>query len=113
MKCNEILVKNQYGLLAILCLLIVILGIQIKLATGLNTAKQTTPSSPTNISLYPGFITKNNGQIFWHSQKPVFDEDNKQWINLKAVDITNCINDPWPAESGGEKLILEVRNYEK
>lgn len=69
-------------------------------------------SKSSTIFLYPGYITKTNGKILWHSQKPVFDEENEQWINLKAVDVTNCIHDPWPAETGGEKLILEVKDYD-
>jgi len=62
------------------------------------------------VFLYPGFITKMNGRIFWHSQKPLFLEEHKDWDYSKAVNVTGCIYDPWPFTNGDSNLVLEISN---
>lgn len=64
----------------------------------------------SSISLYPGYLTKLNGKILWHPQKPIFDEFNNDWNRNKSVDVTGCIFDPWPFTQGDQDLLLEIRN---
>jgi hypothetical protein len=61
------------------------------------------------IYLYPGFLTKGQrGRILWHPQKPSYNENKKDWEEIKAIDVTNCIYDPWPYTGGDRDCIMEV-----
>jgi len=62
------------------------------------------------IWLYPGFLTKGlKGKLLWHGKEPIFDEKNNDWTAKQAVDVTNCINDPWPFIEGGRECCLTIK----
>ena len=64
---------------------------------------------PSSIFLYPGFVTKGQkGRILWHPGLPSCDARENDWETNKAVDITNCIHDPWPFVAGGKSCCMEV-----
>lgn len=67
-------------------------------------------SKGSAISFYPGYMTKMNGKIWWHPQKPVFNEEENDWYKSGAIEVTGCTFDPWPFTSGSKDLILEIKN---
>ncbi len=64
----------------------------------------------SSICLYPGYLTKVNGKILWHPQKPTFNLIIDDWEKDKSVDVTGCIFDPWPFTQGNQDLLLEIKN---
>lgn len=60
------------------------------------------------INLYPGFVTKSQGRIFWHPSKPKFLVDINSWHTKTMCEITSCVNDPWPFVDGGPNCLMEV-----
>jgi hypothetical protein len=59
------------------------------------------------IYLYPGYLTKGLlGRMLWHPTQPVFDQQFNDWSNTRAVDVSSCIQDPWPDCAGGPECIL-------
>jgi len=67
-------------------------------------------SKNSSVCLYPGYLTKLNGQILWHPQKPGFNDINSDWNKDKSVDVTGCIFDPWPFTQGNKDLLIEITN---
>jgi hypothetical protein len=69
---------------------------------------------PTTIFLYPGYITKGlKGRLVWHPKMPDFDPKMNDWIADKSVEITSCINDPWPFIEGGKECMIEIDHPKK
>lgn len=63
----------------------------------------------STIFLYPGYVTKGQkGRIFWHPAMPDFDPKQNDWDQKKAVELTNCIHDPWPSVEGGKECMIEI-----
>lgn len=61
-----------------------------------------------SIPLYPGHVAKAQGKIFWFPAPPEFDETSETWTGKGMVEITSCINDPWPEGPGGRKTIVRT-----
>lgn len=62
----------------------------------------------TDISLYPGYLLKENGRLFWCSNKPVLNDGG--WTKINPVEVTGCVFDPFPYTSGDEKSLIEIKN---
>lgn len=65
-------------------------------------SQQTAKTS--SFCLYPGYLTKENGRIYWTEQAPV--RQNNKWVKTNSVDVTNCIFDPFPYTSGDQNSVL-------
>lgn len=65
-------------------------------------SQQTAKTS--SFCLYPGYLTKENGRVYWTEQAPV--RQNNKWIKTNGVDVTDCIFDPFPYTSGDQNSIL-------
>jgi hypothetical protein len=62
------------------------------------------------VFIYPGFLTKGlKGTIRWHPDMPSFDRQRSDWDDRGCVDLTRCVNDPWPDSEGGALCFMEVR----
>ena len=64
---------------------------------------------PSPIFLYPGFVTKGQkGKLLWHPVLPAFDAKENDWVSTRAIEVTNCIHDPWPFIAGGKDCCTEI-----
>lgn len=66
------------------------------------------PELIPTIPLYPGHVAKAQGRLFWFPATPNFDEQDKIWVGRGRVEITSCINDPWPEGPGGKDAIIKT-----
>lgn len=64
-----------------------------------------TKNVQSSVSLYPGYLVKDSGRLYWFSEKPEFIG---HWDKKNSVEVTSCIFDPWPYGEGGEKFITKV-----
>jgi len=61
------------------------------------------------VFLYPGFVTKGlKGILLWHPKRPEFNTQENDWKTDNSVNITDCINDPFPYSDGGQSCVIEV-----
>jgi hypothetical protein len=61
----------------------------------------------SDIYLYPGYVIKENGKLFWCAREPVY---NNKWEKDNFVEVTNCIYDPFPYSSGSKETIIKINN---
>lgn len=69
-------------------------------------SQQTVKTS--SFCLYPGYLTKENGRIYWTEQAPV--RQNDKWIKTNSVDVTDCIFDPFPYSQGDENTTIKINS---
>ncbi len=64
-----------------------------------------TKNTQSSVFLYPGYLVKEAGRLFWYPEKPEF---SNRWDRANSIEVTSCIFDPWPYTEGGEKFIMKV-----
>ena len=69
----------------------------------------TPPWQPPTGIFRPGWVVRDlNGEVWWSSSEPEFDEDILEWLAGGAMEeITESINIEWP-DITGEKAIWQV-----
>jgi hypothetical protein len=61
----------------------------------------------SEVSIYPGYLVKEKGRLFWCSKKPVLNDGG--WAKINPIEVTDCVFDPFPYTSGDEKSLLEIK----
>jgi|688.fasta_scaffold25606_14 hypothetical protein len=61
----------------------------------------------SEVSLYPGYLIKEKGRIFWCSKRPILNDGG--WAKINPIEVTDCVFDPFPYTSGDEKSLLEIK----
>lgn len=64
------------------------------------------------ICLYPGYLTKGmHGKLVWHPRLPRFNNVLNDWSEEDtSVNVSPCIQDPWPDYFGGRDCIMQITN---
>lgn len=62
----------------------------------------------TDVYLYPGYVLKENGKLFWCAKEPIYK--NEKWEKSNFVEVTNCIYDPFPYSSGNKETIIRINS---
>lgn len=76
--------------------------------TNLEKLKLSQQIKTSSFCLYPGYLTKENGRIYWTETSPV--RQNDKWIKTNSVDVTNCIFDPFPYSQGDENTTIKINS---
>ena len=63
--------------------------------------------SSAKISLYEGYLVKQDGKLLWSPRSPMWTNDQFEHLQTPS-NVTSIINDPWPFTSGGPNCILKV-----
>jgi hypothetical protein len=83
-------------------LLILIFGCTSEVKEKVNTYT----SDSQTINLYPGYLAKSKGIIYWFPKMPNYQ--NETWIGENSVILNSCINDPWPYTEGDSYSFLII-----